>query len=603
MVDERHPMVSIGMPIFNAEAYLAEAIESVLAQTFRDFELIVCDNASTDATERICREFAGRDERIRYYRNETNIGAAANFNLAFEHARGEFFKWMAHDDRIAPSYLERCVAMYTNTDRERDAAQPQAANERHEEVVLVFPRRVYITHDGRPVEGEPDLLGPPGPASFDRIDFRRLAGLCSSRCPIFVFGLMPRAVVATTGLMGNYPGADLVFVGEMKMRGVFREVPEELFVQRLHARTPDVLDRMTKKGDAAWFDPQHRRKKKVRIERKLLAEFVRAVVRAPLSGSEKCVHLWHLRRHVAFRIRRKLFLSVRRSRMKLWNTWTRIAVAAARYSEHSFVPLRGWVMLSALRGRTKQLRLALSPPGRRSEAALLDFAASHLFAHSHPESERLLDDWIETGDRSRWWAALKARCPRTTARSDAKPILSIRMTVSDTAAGTDEAIEDAIESLLRQRIADFELIIEAPNASAGRIEQLASRESRIRVTANGVASRIDAIRSLSGRYYAELDPCDVVHPDRFVAQIAHLETHPETLAVGCQTLLVDAAGNPIADRANAPAGFTSRSALFVRDALLEPGILDGSKLLDAPAFGEVAVLPQCLHRTRNSAEG
>lgn len=82
------PRVSIGLPVYNGEVFLAETLNSILSQTFQDFELIICDNASTDQTQEICRKFARQDERIRYYRNEANLGAAKNFNRVFSLARG-----------------------------------------------------------------------------------------------------------------------------------------------------------------------------------------------------------------------------------------------------------------------------------------------------------------------------------------------------------------------------------------------------------------------------------------------------------------------------------------------------------------------------------
>src|SRR5687768_11197719 len=104
------PRLSIGLPVYNGERYLQGAIESLLSQTFDDFELIICDNASTDRTQSICTAFAARDPRVRYFRNDRNVGAAGNFNLAFRRSRGRYFKWAAHDDLHEPDYLARCVA-------------------------------------------------------------------------------------------------------------------------------------------------------------------------------------------------------------------------------------------------------------------------------------------------------------------------------------------------------------------------------------------------------------------------------------------------------------------------------------------------------------
>ena len=101
--------VTIGLPVYNGERYLRPAIESILAQSFPHFELVISDNASTDGTEAICRDDADRDERVRYYRNTANLGMSRNFNLTFERATGRYFKWAADDDLLEPQYLARCV--------------------------------------------------------------------------------------------------------------------------------------------------------------------------------------------------------------------------------------------------------------------------------------------------------------------------------------------------------------------------------------------------------------------------------------------------------------------------------------------------------------
>src|SRR5687767_6137887 len=103
------PALSIGLPVYNGERYLREAIGSILSQDFTDFELIISDNASTDGTAAICAFYAARDARIRYHRSETNLGAAPNHRRVFELARAPFFKWAAHDDSGSPQLLERCV--------------------------------------------------------------------------------------------------------------------------------------------------------------------------------------------------------------------------------------------------------------------------------------------------------------------------------------------------------------------------------------------------------------------------------------------------------------------------------------------------------------
>ena len=101
--------VSIGLPVYNGEKFLRKRIESLLNQTFGDFELIISDNASTDYTQAICEEYARKDKRIRYIRQERNMGAAWNFNFVLKEARHEYFVWVAVDDILMPTFLERNI--------------------------------------------------------------------------------------------------------------------------------------------------------------------------------------------------------------------------------------------------------------------------------------------------------------------------------------------------------------------------------------------------------------------------------------------------------------------------------------------------------------
>jgi glycosyltransferase involved in cell wall biosynthesis len=107
------PTVTIGLPVYNGEQHLAQCLDSVLAQEFEDFELIVSDNASEDHTEGICREYAAADRRVKYHRNERNLGAAANQNRILELATGNYFKLVSHDDWFSPKLLSRSVEVLT----------------------------------------------------------------------------------------------------------------------------------------------------------------------------------------------------------------------------------------------------------------------------------------------------------------------------------------------------------------------------------------------------------------------------------------------------------------------------------------------------------
>src|SRR5436190_18601788 len=128
------PLVSIGLPVYNGEALLGAAIESLLSQDYRNLELIISDNCSADCTQDICREYVRQDSRVRYVRQAANNGAAANFNCLVQMARGKYFKWASHDDVCAPRFLSACVGVL-----ESDSS-----------IVLSFTRVTCIDQHGSP---------------------------------------------------------------------------------------------------------------------------------------------------------------------------------------------------------------------------------------------------------------------------------------------------------------------------------------------------------------------------------------------------------------------------------------------------------------------
>src|SRR5688572_15385073 len=109
MMKNNVPLVSIGMPVYNGEAYLCQAVDSLLAQDYGNFELIISDNGSTDHTAAICQKYAKKDKRVRYYRTNTNLGASYNFKRVFELASGEFFMWAGSHDIWTPDYISRLI--------------------------------------------------------------------------------------------------------------------------------------------------------------------------------------------------------------------------------------------------------------------------------------------------------------------------------------------------------------------------------------------------------------------------------------------------------------------------------------------------------------
>jgi glycosyltransferase involved in cell wall biosynthesis len=209
------PRVSLGLPVYNGENYLREAIESLLAQTYRDFELIICDNASTDSTEAICRGYAEREPRIRYHRNEKNVGAAENFNLSFRLSSGPYFKWAAHDDLCLPQFLEEAVRVLDGD----------------ESVVLCYSRSGLIDRENKLLEVYDAKLQVDTDDPCQRL---RSVLLHGQRC-YEVFGLIRRSALERTNLMGNHSGGDNVLLYRLALLGRWRELPECLFHLRKHA--------------------------------------------------------------------------------------------------------------------------------------------------------------------------------------------------------------------------------------------------------------------------------------------------------------------------------------------------------------------------------
>jgi glycosyltransferase involved in cell wall biosynthesis len=231
---ENRSRVSIGMPVFNGDNYLAGALDSILRQTYSDFELIISDNASTDRTGEICREYASSDARIRYVRNEANLGAARNYNRVFALSSGKYFKWASHDDLCAPEFLERCVEVL-----DREAS-----------VVLSYSRTSIIDEHGKPIRTYCDDFNLNSPLPHER--FHRV--FAANRMLNPIAGVVRSETLKRTRLIANYAGSDAVLLAELALRGEFHEVPECLFYRRVHPQK-STLANGSDEELAAWYDP------------------------------------------------------------------------------------------------------------------------------------------------------------------------------------------------------------------------------------------------------------------------------------------------------------------------------------------------------------
>ncbi len=274
------PVVSIGLPVYNGEEYLGAAVESILAQTFADFELIICDNASTDGTAEIAQAFAASDPRVRYVRNARNIGLYPNFNRARALARGEFFRWHAHDDVCAPTYLERCV--------EALRRDPTAS--------MAYPRAVAIDPSGARV------------ISFDwhdadRFDeaeaesrFRRfVSGFDDAvragrqHVGLYIFGLQRMSAARRTRPFGGFMWADEAYLAELLLQGRFVEVPEDLLLMRVFGQnTTEVMLKGDLRAWQAILDPSYRGTVGFYLARyERYGDQLRSVARARLGAGTK----------------------------------------------------------------------------------------------------------------------------------------------------------------------------------------------------------------------------------------------------------------------------------------------------------------------------
>lgn len=215
--------VAIGMPTRNGAAFIAQALESLLAQDHREFEIVVSDNASTDDTADIVRGFARRDSRVRHERIEETLSAAQNFDRVFGLTTGPYFMWAADDDLWDPSYVRRCAAALD--------AKPA--------LVMASTSVRFIAPDGEVSEADDPRYDNPDLSS--RSVVRRVRTLLGRRGWYQVYGLARRDALERTHLFQDTYGPDVILVLELAMLGPLAVVPEPLFFYRRHAgRTEQV---------------------------------------------------------------------------------------------------------------------------------------------------------------------------------------------------------------------------------------------------------------------------------------------------------------------------------------------------------------------------
>jgi glycosyltransferase involved in cell wall biosynthesis len=290
------PKVSLGLPVYNGGLYLENALATILQQDFEDFELIICDNASTDATSDICRSFAGKDDRIRYFRNEKNIGLGANHNKTFEFSRGQYFKWVAHDDDYPGAMLGRFV---------------RVMEESPSYVSLVYSLCEYIDESGNVLTVDSDSVNSVDPSPHKRL----LHMLRKVRVYNCIYGMFRSDFLRKTRRHGHYPGADHILVAELAMLGLLVEIPEPLLRIREHRgrtytayKDPGDLRELFTPGMGHKYSP-------FSIKARMELELVRSALQLPIPLKDKllCTAVaalyprWRSFRNFGGRQKRRLF--------------------------------------------------------------------------------------------------------------------------------------------------------------------------------------------------------------------------------------------------------------------------------------------------------
>lgn len=302
----RAPRLTVGVPVFDGERYLAETLEALLAQDYRDLVVVVSDNASSDGTRAICEDFAARDPRVEYHREEVNRGGAWNFTRVLELARTELFAWNAADDVAAPGHLSRCVAALD--------AHPQAPLA-YDRVRLIGPDSDVIGELG---DEDLDLTAPRPSARLEHFLVRQAVHI--------EYGVWRTEFLRAIGGEPEIRGGDVVLGARLLLRAPAVKVPEQLFFSRRHPEQGSALEGLAQvqenRPDARFrlTFPQTR----------ILVELVRSVLAAPLPPAERRRCLRAVVRAWAVPRRRSYASDVKQNLLALRTALRTTARAAAR---------------------------------------------------------------------------------------------------------------------------------------------------------------------------------------------------------------------------------------------------------------------------------
>lgn len=269
------PRLSIGLPVYNGESLLPEAIDALLGQSYKDFELIISDNASTDHTEEICRGYEEQDSRVRYIRQPRNIGMIPNHNFLVGVARGEFFKWASYDDLYHRDFLLRCVE----------------ALDQHPEAALAHAWCVLTDAARDPVQF---FKYPEGTTALRAPD--RFRSMLYDGKGDWTYAVFRSSILRQTPLHPTYHNGERTLITEFALHGTLYQVPDWMFFRRDHPNR-----HQSPREWSAGYDPRRAKQSAIRLYAEYLWGYVSVVRRSPLPSAEKRECYGHLARWLASR--------------------------------------------------------------------------------------------------------------------------------------------------------------------------------------------------------------------------------------------------------------------------------------------------------------
>lgn len=278
------PRLTVGLPVYNGEKYLAQSLDALLGQSYKDFELVISDNASTDGTADICQRYAQQDSRVRYIRQPENIGLAPNHNVVVDQARGELFKWASNDDLYGHELLERCVD----------------ALDQYPDVVLAHSWTARFDGSGTVTHVYRYPLNTSSPRAPER--FRSLLFGSGGDDD---YGVVRTEVLRRTAMKESYHHADRTIITEVALHGPFYQVPDWLFFRRDHPYRAQWAH-PTIRSRCINMDPRRASRLRhpvVRLYGEYVWAYVRAIQRAPLSAADRRECYGYLIRWFASRAR------------------------------------------------------------------------------------------------------------------------------------------------------------------------------------------------------------------------------------------------------------------------------------------------------------